>query len=189
MKKGPAGSLPRAHWPTAALGRVCSSPDLRMEWYRTFPGMAPTCLWSLTPGKPTTSQLPLWKHPNRGNEHILNNSWFQLFSIMFVFSSSPLFVFVRSHLIWFHNSNAGDEIESYILLNVFPTFHFLQSCQGLFCIPTTATNVTYCFAIKISYKSVKNARDPNVRNKRRGYGFYTLLVDILFIFQMEMTYL
>lgn len=186
MEKAPAGSLPRSHWPTAALGRVCSSPELRMERHKTFQGMALTWVWSLTPRKPTASQqLTLWKRPKRVNERTLNNSWFKLFSAMFVFLFPPPFVFVRSHLIWFHNTSAGDEIESYILLNVFPTFHFLQSCQGLFCIPTTATNVTYCFAIKISYKSVKNARDPNVRNKRRGYGFRTLLVDILFIFQME----
>lgn len=115
------------------------------------------------------------------NEYPLNNSLFKESSITFAF----LIFLVRSHLIRFHDISAGDEIESCILPNVFLAFHFLQSCQGQFCIPTTATNVTYCFAIKISYKSVKNARDPNVRNKRRGYGFHTLLVDILFIFQKE----
>lgn len=108
-----------------------------------------------------------------------------LSNVCFLLFISFFFFFLRSHLIRFLDINAVDEIESCILLNLFPAFRFLQSCQGLFCIPTTATNVTYCFAIKISYKSVKNARDPNVRNKRRGYGFRTLLVDILFIFQME----
>lgn len=38
-----------------------------------------------------------------------------------------------------------------------------------------ATNAMECLTIKISYKSVKNTRDPN---GRWGNGFYTLLVDI-----------
>jgi len=117
----------------------------------------------------------------QGTGCTLNNICF----LLFISLSLSLFLFFRLHLIRFLDINAVDEIESCILLNVFPAFHFLQSCQGLFCIPTTATNVTYCFAIKISYKSVKNARDLNERNKRRGYGFRTPLVDILFIFQME----
>lgn len=94
MEKAPAGSLPRAHWPTAALGRVCSSPELRMERHKTFQGMALTWVWSLTPRKPTASQqLTLWKRPKRVNEHTLNNSWFKLFSVTFVFLFPPPFCF------------------------------------------------------------------------------------------------
>lgn len=43
-------------------------------------------------------------------------------------------------------------------------------------------NAMECLAIKISYKSVKNTRDPN---GRWGNGFYTLLVDIWFIFKWK----
>lgn len=43
-------------------------------------------------------------------------------------------------------------------------------------------NAMECLAIKISYKNVKNTRDPN---GRWGNGFYTLLVDIWFIFKWK----